>query len=147
MSKSEIEETPLNHSNHSTDQSSKLLAICRLSGTSLYVKKFDDSLKYDEHLLGIGINALRIFLMDSFKRINISTIKVDELTIRMTNIEDVIIYYIYAGRTIDNEIRFNDFVERLVTMDCWIRFCKSEYNIFNRDSNSISLIVEEIFGG
>ncbi|MCE7734454.1 MAG: hypothetical protein GPJ54_06225 [Candidatus Heimdallarchaeota archaeon] len=129
------------------DQSSKFLAISRLSGSNLYAKKFDDSLKYDEQLLGLGINALRIFLLDSFKRTNITSINVDELTVRMANIDDIIVYYIYTGLVPEQETRFTHFVERLVAMDCWGRFSESEYNIYKRDTKSISLVVEEIFGG
>jgi hypothetical protein len=129
----------------SVESASKLLAISRISGTTLYVKKFDTTLKYEGQLLGIGINALRVFLLDSFKRTNINCIKVDELTVRMANIDDVIVYYVHTGDKIDHEYRFTQFLERIVSMDCWTRFSLSEHNVYKTDSKSISLMVEEIF--
>ncbi|OLS24673.1 MAG: hypothetical protein HeimC2_21540 [Candidatus Heimdallarchaeota archaeon LC_2] len=124
---------------------SKLLSISLTSGIPLYEKKFDDTFKYKGQLFTIGINALRVFLLDSFRRVNISSIKVDELTLRMVNIDDVIVYYVYTGDSEVHEKRFTDFLERLTTMDCWRRFSESEYNIYEKDTKSISLIVEEIF--
>lgn len=127
--------------------SSKLLAISQTSGITLYERKFDNSFKYQGQLLTIGINALRIFLLDSLERTNITSIKIDDLTVRMANIDDVIIYYVYSGQPSENEIRFSSFVERLVTMDCWYRFSQSEFNIYKKDTKSIGLVVEEIFAG
>jgi len=127
--------------------SSKLLSISLTSGIPLFEKKFDDTFKYKSQLFTIGINALRVFLLDSFRRANITNIIVDELTLRMVNIDDVIVYYVYTGDSVVGEKRFNDFVERLVTMDCWRRFSQSEFNIYEKDTKSISLVVEEIFAG
>lgn len=127
------------------DNSSKLLAISQISGTTLFVKKFDDKIKYEGQLLGIGINALRVFLLDSFNRTNITTIIVDELTVRMANIDDVIIYYVYTGDRTEHEYRFTSFLERLVTLDCWERLSQFEYDVYKKDVKSISLVVEEIF--
>lgn len=129
------------------DNSSKLLAISQISGTTLFVKKFDEEIKYGGQLLGIGINALRVFLLDSFKRTNITTIQVDELTLRMANIDDVIIYYVYTGDRLEHEYLFTRFLERLVTLECWGRLSLSEYNVYKKDAKSISLVVEEIFAG
>ena len=129
------------------DRTSKLLSISLTSGIPLYEKKFDDTFKYKGQLFTIGINALRIFLLDSFRRTNITNIIVDELTLRMINIDDVIVYYVYIGDSEVHEKRFNAFIERLVTMDCWRRFSQSEYNIYEKDTKSISLMVEEIFAG
>ncbi|MFV2014747.1 MAG: hypothetical protein ACC656_04925 [Candidatus Heimdallarchaeota archaeon] len=128
-----------------SDSTSKLLAISQISGTTLFVKKFDEEIKYGGQLLGIGINAIRVFLLDSFKRTNITTIQVDELTVMMANIDDVIIYYVYTGDRFEHEYRFTRFLERLVTLECWDRLSQSEYNVYKKDAKSISLVVEEIF--
>ena len=145
MSKSVVED--VSHSEFNQDRTSKLLSISLTSGIPLYEKKFDDTFKYKGQLFTIGINALRVFLLDSFRRTNITNIIVDELTFRMLNIDDVIVYYVYTGDSEVHEKRFNAFIERLVTMDCWRRFSQSEYNIYEKDTKSISLMVEEIFAG
>jgi hypothetical protein len=63
----------------------------------------------------------------------------------MANIDDVIVYYVHTGDKIDHEYRFTQFLERIVSMDCWTRFSLSEHNVYKTDSKSISLMVEEIF--
>jgi hypothetical protein len=122
-----------------------LLAISRITGSNLYVKKFNESMKYDEHLIGIGLHAFRIFLQDSFNRDNISTITMDELTVRMTNIDNFVVYYIFIGNSDQEEEKFFEFVNKLVTSKCWDRFSNSDYVVYKNDTKSISNMVEEIF--
>lgn len=127
------------------DHSPLLLAINRVHGTSIYTKKFDMSIKYNEELIGIGIHAFRIFLLDAFERKNISSIKIDDMYVKMLEVDDVIVYYIYKGEAEDKEDKFQLFIERLVNLDCWKRFHQSEYSVFKKDSSSITNVVEDIF--
>ena len=96
-------------------------------------------------MLGMGISALRTFILDSFQRPNVNIIKFDDLNIRIVNIDDIIIYYVYVGDGNEQEAMFTQFIERLVSLECFQKYKKPVYSIYKKDESEISLIVEEIF--
>ncbi len=127
------------------EKSSKFLAISQITGMTLYVKKFDESVKYKDQMLGMGISALRTFILDSFQRPNINIIKFDDLTVRIVNIDDIIVYYVYVGDDAAQETIFTEFLERLVSLECFQRYKEPVYSVFKKDEKEIAMIVEEIF--
>ena len=126
-------------------KSSKFLAVSQITGTTLFYKKFDSSVKYKGQLLGMGISALRTFILDSFQRPNVNLIKFDDLSIRIINIDDILVYYVYTGEEDDQETMFTRFIERLGSLESFQKYKSPVYNIYKKDEAEISLIVEEIF--
>lgn len=126
-------------------KSSKFLGISQITGMTLFVKKFDENVKYKDQMLGMGISALRTFILDSFQRPNFNTMKFDDLTVKIVNIDDIIVYYVYEGDEDTQEAIFTQFIERLVSLECFQKYKDPVYSVYKKDEKEIALIVEEIF--
>ena len=124
--------------------SNPMLLVTLDSGMVLYSTKFDDLVIYDSHLISCAINALTMFVSQTFQRNSIRKMRLDDIGIENIQLNSVCVTYLYTGQ----ESWFyplRNFVSYLEMSSLWNIIQNIEYKINDNVRREISNFAREFF--